>query len=100
MVRAVPGRTETREDTYLVDPRLRGPSVKVRGGGALEVKVYRGSPGILDLAGRARGRMHAIFGGTAFVAAALAGLFFVVSLPPRPGGAGAAARGTSRGVTP
>jgi hypothetical protein len=87
MVRAVPGRTETREDTYLVDPRLRGPSVKVRGGGALEVKVYRGSPGILDLAGRARGRMHAIFGGTAFVAAALAGLFFVVS-PPSPAGRG------------
>ena len=47
MVRAVPGRKETREETYLVDPRLRGPSVKVRGGGALEVKVYRGSPGIL-----------------------------------------------------
>jgi hypothetical protein len=38
-----PARTETREDTYLVDPQLRGLSVKVRGGGALEVKVYRGS---------------------------------------------------------
>jgi hypothetical protein len=32
--------------------------VKVRGGGALEVKVYRGSPGILEVAGRARGRME------------------------------------------
>ena len=45
-----PARTESREDTYLLDPQLRGLSVKVRGGAALEVKVYRGSPGILDLA--------------------------------------------------
>jgi hypothetical protein len=51
-------RTESREDTYLLDPQLRGLSVKVRGGGALEVKVYRGSPGILEVAGRARGRME------------------------------------------
>jgi hypothetical protein len=52
-----PAQTESREDTYLLDPRLRGLSVKVRGGGALEVKVYRGSPGILEVAGRARGRL-------------------------------------------
>ena len=32
-------------------PELRGLSVKVRGAGALEVKVYRGSPGILQVAG-------------------------------------------------
>jgi len=51
-------RTESREDTYLLDPQLGGLSVKVRGGGALEVKVYRGSPGILEVAGRARGRME------------------------------------------
>jgi hypothetical protein len=51
--------TQSREDTYLVDPQLRGLSVKVRGGAALEVKVYRGSPGILEVAGRARGRMQA-----------------------------------------
>jgi hypothetical protein len=38
---------------------LRGLSVKIRGGAALEVKVYRGSPGILEVAGRARGRMEA-----------------------------------------
>jgi len=50
--------TESREDTYLLDPQLRGLSVKVRGGGALEVKAYRGSPGILDVAGRACGRME------------------------------------------
>lgn len=53
-----PAETQSREDTYLVDPQLRGLSVKVRGGSALELKVYRGSPGILDLAGRARGRME------------------------------------------
>ena len=40
-----PARTESREDTYLLEPRLGGLSVKVRGGGALEVKAYRGSPG-------------------------------------------------------
>jgi hypothetical protein len=46
-----PARTESRQDTYLLDPQLRGLSVKVRGGAALEVKVYRGSPGILDVPG-------------------------------------------------
>ena len=54
-----PARTESREDTYLLDPPLPGLSVKVRGSGALEVKAYRGSPGILQVAGRARGRMQA-----------------------------------------
>ena len=54
-----PAAVESREDTYLLDPQLPGLSVKVRGGGALEVKVYRGSPGILEVAGRARGRMQA-----------------------------------------
>jgi hypothetical protein len=53
-----PAAEETREDTYLLAPQLRGLSVKVRGGRALEVKVYRGSPGILEVAGRARGRME------------------------------------------
>ena len=52
-----PTRTEAREDTYLLDPHLRGLSVKVRGGTALEVKAYRGSPGILDVTGRARGHL-------------------------------------------
>ena len=51
-----PARTETREDTYLLDPQLRGLSVKVRGDGALEVEAYRGSPGILEVPSRARGR--------------------------------------------
>jgi len=54
-----PAEREAREDIYLVDPQLRGLSVKIRGGSALEVKVYRGSPGVLDVAGRARGRLEA-----------------------------------------
>jgi hypothetical protein len=53
-----PAETQSREDIYLVDPQLRRLSVKVRGGVALEVKVYRGSPGMLDLPGRACGRMQ------------------------------------------
>jgi hypothetical protein len=53
-----PARTESREDTYLLHPQLPGLSVKVRGGAALEVKAYHGSPGILDLTGRARGHLH------------------------------------------
>ena len=53
-----PARAESREDTYLLDPQWRGLSVKVRGGSALEVKVYRGSPEVLNLPGRARGRME------------------------------------------
>jgi hypothetical protein len=53
-----PARTESREDTYLLDPPLPGLSVKIRGGGALEVKAYRGRPGILEVAGRARGRLQ------------------------------------------
>jgi hypothetical protein len=51
-------RTEIRKDAYLLDPHLPGLSVKMRGGGGLEVKVYRGSPGLLEVAGRARGRME------------------------------------------
>lgn len=53
-----PATVESREDTYFLDPQWRGRSVKVRGGGPLEVKVYRGSPGVLEVAGRARGRME------------------------------------------
>ena len=53
-----PAATESREDTYLLDPQLPGLSVKVRGGGTLEVKAYRGSPGTLEVAGRARGRLQ------------------------------------------
>jgi hypothetical protein len=54
-----PAETRVVEDAYLLDPHLPGLSVKVRGGRALEVKVYRGSPGRLELAGRARGHLEA-----------------------------------------
>ena len=54
-----PASTESRQDTYLLDPPWPGVSVKVRGGGPVEVKVYRGSPGTLQVAGRARGRLEA-----------------------------------------
>jgi hypothetical protein len=53
-----PTGVESREDTYLVDPQLAGLSVKLRHGAALEVKMYQGSPGILEVAGRARGRLE------------------------------------------
>ena len=49
---------DSREDAYLVHPVLRGLSVKIRAGQLLEVKQYHGSPGILDAAGRARGRIE------------------------------------------
>jgi hypothetical protein len=52
-----PARTQSRQDTYLLEPPLPGVSVKVRGGGPVEMKVYRGSPGILEVAGRGRGRL-------------------------------------------
>ncbi len=55
-----PARVESREDTYLLDPQLSGLSVKIRGGRALEVKGYRGSPGMLEVAGRARGRLESL----------------------------------------
>jgi hypothetical protein len=53
-----PAGVQARKDTYLLDPQLRGLSVKIRGDRALDVKAYRGSPGILEVAGRARGRME------------------------------------------
>src|ERR1700722_2897464 len=53
-----PAELETREDTYLLSPGLPGLSVKLRAGAALEVKSYQGSPGLLDLAGCAHGRME------------------------------------------
>ena len=53
-----PGAMDSREDAYLVHPVLRGLAVKIRAGQMLEVKRYHGSPGILDAAGRARGRIE------------------------------------------
>ena len=54
-----PAETTVLEDAYLLDPHLPGLSVKVRGRRALEVKAYRGSSGLLEVAGRARGRVEA-----------------------------------------
>jgi hypothetical protein len=51
-----PAEVTARQDAYLVDPELRGLSVKVRDGAALEVKVYHGSPGLFEMSGRALGR--------------------------------------------
>jgi len=53
-----PAETQALEDAYLLDPYLPGLSVKVRERRALEVKVYRGSPGLLEVAGRALGRLE------------------------------------------
>lgn len=53
-----PAAVEAREDTYLLEPQLHGLSVKIRGGMALEVKAYHGSPGRLDVAGRDLGSME------------------------------------------
>jgi hypothetical protein len=57
--RRFPGWTESREDAYLTYPVLRGLSVKLRAGRELEVKVCHGCPGVLDAAGRVRGRLEA-----------------------------------------
>jgi len=56
--RRFPAWTESREDAYLIRPVLRGLSVKLRAGRELEVKSCHGCPGILDAAGRARGRLE------------------------------------------
>jgi hypothetical protein len=49
-----PAGTETRQDAYLLQPRLAGLSVKLRDGRTLDVKSYLGSPGILGLPGCGR----------------------------------------------
>ena len=53
-----PAGVEAREDVYLVVPPLHGLSVKLRQGRALQVKAYQGSPGTLEVAGRAHGRLE------------------------------------------
>ena len=49
---------ETREDVYLVAEGVRGLSVKIRGGTQLDLKVARGSRGVLAVPGRARGELE------------------------------------------
>jgi hypothetical protein len=53
-----PAGTEARDDAYLLLPRLAGLSVKLRDRVSLEVKSYLGSPGVLDLPHRCRGRLE------------------------------------------
>jgi hypothetical protein len=53
-----PAGTEAREDIYLLQPYLPGLSVKLRNGSALDVKSFLGSPGILNLPHRCRGRLE------------------------------------------
>ena len=53
-----PAETDSREDIYLVNPDLRGLSVKIRAGTALEVKEYGGSRGTLLVGGRVSGHLQ------------------------------------------
>jgi hypothetical protein len=53
-----PAETESRSDIYLVNPELRGLSVKIRAGTALEVKEYGGRRGTLAVGGRVSGHMQ------------------------------------------
>ena len=53
-----PAEAEVREDVYLLQPCLPGLSVKLRDGSALEVKSFLGSPGIVELPRRCRGRLQ------------------------------------------
>lgn len=53
-----PARTETRDDIYLLRPRLAGLSVKLRNGISLDVKSYRGSKGTFIMPGRCGGRLE------------------------------------------
>ncbi|HEY7048948.1 MAG TPA: hypothetical protein VH373_17120 [Jatrophihabitantaceae bacterium] len=53
-----PAMTESRRDDYLISPDLGELSVKLRAGRALEVKMYRGLLGILEIPGHARGLME------------------------------------------
>ena len=60
VVRAVPGQDGVPPGHLPPGSAVAGLSVKLRGGGALEVKAYRGSPGILEVPGRARGHLQGL----------------------------------------
>jgi hypothetical protein len=49
---------ESRDDDYLISPRLRGLSIKIRGGASFDVKEHRGTVGALDIAGAAEGSIE------------------------------------------
>jgi hypothetical protein len=46
---------ETRDDDYLISPRMPGLSIKIRGGASFEVKQQRAVVGALDIEGEAAG---------------------------------------------
>jgi hypothetical protein len=46
---------ETRDDDYLISPRMPGLSIKIRGGASFEVKQHRGVVGALDIKDAAAG---------------------------------------------
>jgi hypothetical protein len=46
---------ETRDDDYLISPRMPGLSIKIRGGASFEVKQHCGTVGALDIAAAAAG---------------------------------------------
>jgi hypothetical protein len=46
---------ESRDDDYLIAPRMPGLSIKIRGGLSFEVKQHRGTVGALDIADEAAG---------------------------------------------
>jgi hypothetical protein len=52
------GDVEQREDVYLIGERIRGMSVKIRGGAQLELKVAGGTRGVLEVKGRVAGHME------------------------------------------
>ena len=53
-----PAKMEVRTDAYLIQPHMTGLSVKLRDGASLDVKSYLGSPGVIDLPRRCRGRLE------------------------------------------
>ena len=53
-----PAETEAREDAYLLWPSMPGLSVKLRGDSSMDVKSFRGSPGMLGLRGGGCGRLE------------------------------------------
>jgi hypothetical protein len=53
-----PSGMETRDDAYLLQPPLRGLAVKLRNGSCLDVKVFLGSPGLIELPSGGRGTLE------------------------------------------
>ena len=53
-----PARTETRDDAYLLQPRLPGLAVKLRQGSVLDLKALVGSPEPIELPHGGRGTLE------------------------------------------